>query len=69
METATDFNEYKTVVVNHATNDRHPPHLIISANGTHYPILRGQPTRLNSEAYEVLQGAKEAYPFSLVQNI
>lgn len=69
METAIDISKYKTVVVHHTTDGSQPPHLIIRANGIQHPVLRGQPTCLNSEAYEVLLAAREAYPFSLLQNI
>lgn len=66
--TTADINEYKTVAVHHTSDDSQPPHLIIEVDGTQYPVLRGQATRLNSKAFEVLTSAKEAYPFRLMQS-
>lgn len=65
--TAPDVNDYETVVVHHVTDDSQSPHLIIVVDGIQYPVLRGQPTLLNSKAFEVLAKAKEAYPFTLMQ--
>lgn len=69
MKITTNVSEYQTVLVHHTTDDSQPPHLIINANGIQYPLLRGQLTRLNREAYEVLLRAKDAYPFSLILSL
>ena len=59
----------KTVVLHPATNENQSPHLIIEVDGARFPIVRGQPTRLSHQAYEVLANMRASHPFTLVQGV
>ena len=59
----------KTVVLQPATKENQPPHLIIEVGGARFPIVRGQPTRLSHQAYEVLANMRATHPFTLVHGV
>lgn len=54
------MNEFVVIEVAETTNENEPNNFILSVNGLHQPIFRGQPARVRRMFVEVLARCKES---------
>lgn len=59
IEVESFMNEIVTVEVAETTNENEPPTFVLSVNGIHQPVMRGQPIRMRRMFVEVLARCKE----------